>query len=1147
MFELDWKNPNLITNDEPDLNKAAKINVPNDSVVSNAASIRFTGRGAANYGEIQQENLMRLLENFADVDEPKHPTVGQTWYDAPMQTLMVCVFAGDSRTQEPAQWHAVGGIIITDVGVPGPKAKRTGQLWFQRTGSLSGILHISTLAGRYPSDGKTIGGWEQIYPAVETIAGRDEYDYILSLVNNLIAVVNEGSGAAYSILSVVDDFSTLDKALQAKYRATPDANLLNLNGIIANLQIQPNSQDWDQLLAAARYAINRLEVPALLIDEISRQPFVQDGRIVEPTLSTLKKTDVRYPAPERLANRRLGIVSLIRFYAATVNALKTAIKNRYSIRGINTSQFSEFTKVTPHITFSGSQAGHGVKSVMRMRFNFTNKNEMDRFLFSAGAIQLVISHAFSGSSNDDKDFAELLKSKGAFRVSYDDTRTMAGMPLEVATTPTHIGIRESNIGGNILAAESLVRNNVTLKSYKVSDRQFAIEATLTSANELIGTTTFRFSVIEDVEMFTGPTGSARIYPAPKLFAEGDEDGTSPWIRPGEREPNPEYPVRGQLKEANCNGLDKVGIYTDGKGGTYAEIIQQNSPECAAETPCEGELKSAGSILIPGVASGIKLVGRGAVGSTVYGGLEYYYSGQNGNNSIIFQGKDIVYAVVAQGGGEEFHAPVGEMLFANVALTYRTTSDATNKTAQVKVSGAVGSNGTLSLIGNADIPSADGSADKVITVSKIVTFVKTGPSVASVKQGANTDIMIDDVLVHTFLGSTTLQAPAETEKVIRFTPNTIGRVLSFSVPPLGKLRYSFCEFLPPKCPPRGKLLGKNCVGNNMVGTYADGACSTYTEIIEANSPECVTFDPRGKFIRSDCVGSNKIGTYADGAGGTYTELMQANSPECVTFDPRGKFIRSDCVGSNLIGTYADGAGGTYKETMQTNAASCMACNGVVSGNNTSTVQVPAGVTAVDFVGSGAPGTVGSSGPSTFTYVQKGAPYTTRKGSFVTNLVIGSPDPTTITGTTGQTAYVTVPVTWTVLPGSELASAGPKSRDIVLKGVMNGDQTITLKGNNAVFVIGGTSIEDVLTTVAFEIAIVYSLTNTVTSPGVVTPGAATTATIQNKTVTFAGSSTTAPATAGSQKIIITDNPNGVTLSINKPVGGNLTYNWCSYKPR
>ncbi len=118
-------------------------------------------------------------------------------------------------------------------------------------------------------------------------------------------------------------------------------------------------------------------------------------------------------------------------------------------------------------------------------------------------------------------------------------------------------------------------------------------------------------------------------------------------------------------------------------------------------------------------------------------------------------------------------------------------------------------------------------------------------------------------------------------------------------------------------------------------------------------------------------------------------------------------------------------------------------------------------AVDFVGSGAPGTVGSSGPSTFTYVQKGAPYTTRKGSFVTNLVIGSPVPTTITETAGTTAYVTVPVTWTVLPGSELASAGPKSREISLKGVMNGDQTITLKGNNAVFVVGGTNPEDVLT--------------------------------------------------------------------------------------
>ncbi len=44
-------------------------------------SLGFNGKAALNYGERQQENVLRLLENFASGTAPSAPTSGQHWYD----------------------------------------------------------------------------------------------------------------------------------------------------------------------------------------------------------------------------------------------------------------------------------------------------------------------------------------------------------------------------------------------------------------------------------------------------------------------------------------------------------------------------------------------------------------------------------------------------------------------------------------------------------------------------------------------------------------------------------------------------------------------------------------------------------------------------------------------------------------------------------------------------------------------------------------------------------------------------------------------------------------------------------------------------------------------------------------------------------
>ena len=43
--------------------------------------IKFVGRNVAGYGEIQNENFLKLLENFSSITPPAKPILGQIWYN----------------------------------------------------------------------------------------------------------------------------------------------------------------------------------------------------------------------------------------------------------------------------------------------------------------------------------------------------------------------------------------------------------------------------------------------------------------------------------------------------------------------------------------------------------------------------------------------------------------------------------------------------------------------------------------------------------------------------------------------------------------------------------------------------------------------------------------------------------------------------------------------------------------------------------------------------------------------------------------------------------------------------------------------------------------------------------------------------------
>lgn len=66
------------------------------SIDKTTTDLTFVGKNYAGYGEILNQNLVKLLENFASNTAPIHPVAGQLWYDSSIKKLKLYNGTGTS-------------------------------------------------------------------------------------------------------------------------------------------------------------------------------------------------------------------------------------------------------------------------------------------------------------------------------------------------------------------------------------------------------------------------------------------------------------------------------------------------------------------------------------------------------------------------------------------------------------------------------------------------------------------------------------------------------------------------------------------------------------------------------------------------------------------------------------------------------------------------------------------------------------------------------------------------------------------------------------------------------------------------------------------------------------------------------------------
>jgi hypothetical protein len=186
------------------------IVVPDGTKDTTSTSLTLIGKLASSYGEDQNENFVRLLENFANSTNPANPITGQLWYDTTNEVIKV--YDATSST-----WTSVGQTIQGNVTTTANL--QVGDLGFEiqqilgnvslinkaNNGNIAIFANISGVSTRVIGiEGST--GQITVASNSTNNLGVTTKSYVDSLIDSLTA---NAAGQAVSLNSLSSNISTL--------------------------------------------------------------------------------------------------------------------------------------------------------------------------------------------------------------------------------------------------------------------------------------------------------------------------------------------------------------------------------------------------------------------------------------------------------------------------------------------------------------------------------------------------------------------------------------------------------------------------------------------------------------------------------------------------------------------------------------------------------------------------------------------------------------------------------------------------------------------------------------------------------------------------------------------------------------------------
>jgi hypothetical protein len=185
-----------------------------DGTLDTSTSIGLLGRNYVGYGEVQNENFLFLLENFAGTNPPARPLEGQTWYDSVSNKL---------NTYDGTNWTPVGAATASETAPIGPTE---GALWYKI--STRQLYVYSNTKGWILVGPEGVSGFgaTQVKAAILRDVAGVNHAVLLILVDDEVLSICSSDTFVINELDAIIGFNELQKGITISTNAKVSGSLL---------------------------------------------------------------------------------------------------------------------------------------------------------------------------------------------------------------------------------------------------------------------------------------------------------------------------------------------------------------------------------------------------------------------------------------------------------------------------------------------------------------------------------------------------------------------------------------------------------------------------------------------------------------------------------------------------------------------------------------------------------------------------------------------------------------------------------------------------------------------------------------------------------------------------------------------------------
>ena len=188
-----------------------------DGTVDQTTDLKFIGKNYAGYGEIQNENMLFLLENFAGTVAPPRALSGQLWYDTANNKI---------KFYDGNQWKASGGALPASSS---PTGSATGDFWWDNANDQLYVYNGTNFTLIGPQNAGE--GLTQMQ-SLEVISQTDglNKNIITATINDTVAFIISNEEFQIDASNAITGFDIVRKGVTLKWTQDNDNGITNSAG-----------------------------------------------------------------------------------------------------------------------------------------------------------------------------------------------------------------------------------------------------------------------------------------------------------------------------------------------------------------------------------------------------------------------------------------------------------------------------------------------------------------------------------------------------------------------------------------------------------------------------------------------------------------------------------------------------------------------------------------------------------------------------------------------------------------------------------------------------------------------------------------------------------------------------------------------------